>query len=319
MTPATARRQIVTEALRQWDLEPWALKLRHEGENTVYVLRTPERRLIVRLSGAELQSPVTLRGEMGFIDRCVQAGIHAARPIPTAKGESFARIWAIDERTGRGRERMVTVFEHVPGRRIRPLAMKDQFIFSWGAFLARMHNATDGFQQTRTARRPNWDEIAFQREILSDDLRRRRWFRDEWDACQKWLQRLPQTEQGLIHADVHEGNFKVYRGEFYLFDFDDSCVCWYAYDLAVNLLRFASVTERDRMERFRSQLLAGYRSVRPLSIEWEHHIEGLIRVRRLWTVNWLTMRSDIPRLRRFYDDYLIRLRHIVANQAALPK
>ncbi|MEO6392367.1 MAG: phosphotransferase, partial [Pyrinomonadaceae bacterium] len=246
-----ARRQIVTEALRQWGLEPLALKLRHEGENTVFVLRTPERRLIVRLSGTELQTPVTLRGEIRFIERCVEAGIHAARPILTIKGEPFARIPTIDERTGRKRERMVTVFEHVPGRRIRPLARKDEFIFNWGALLARMHNATDGFRQTRTARRPNWDEIAFQREILSDDLRRRRWFRDEWDAGQKWLGRLPKTEQGLIHADVHEGNFKVFRGEFYLFDFDDSCVCWYAYDLAVNLARFVSATDRDRFETFR--------------------------------------------------------------------
>jgi Ser/Thr protein kinase RdoA (MazF antagonist) len=214
---------------------------------------------------------------------------------------------------------MVSVFEHVPGRRIRPLAMKASFLFEWGAFLARMHNATDGFQQTRNARRPNWDEIAFQREILSDDLRRRRWFRDEWTAGQKWLRRLPKTDQGLIHADVHEGNFKVYRGELYLFDFDDSCVCWYAYDLAVNLSRFVSATERERLEIFRVQLLAGYRSVRPLTAEWERRIDGLVRMRRLWIANWLTMRNDIPRLRRFYDDYMIRLRFIVANQPSLFK
>jgi Ser/Thr protein kinase RdoA (MazF antagonist) len=315
MNSSTTRRRLGLDALEQWNLRPDAVQLRHHGENSVYVVRTDGQKLIARLSGTDLQNPVSVRGELRFIVRCAEKGINVARPIPTEGGEPFARVPEMDPVTGKKRDRMITLFPFVPGRRVGRKGMTDRLVFRWGETIAQLQNATDGFRQTRLARRPRWDGINFQSEILSDDLKRRRWFTEEWEACQAWMHALPETEFGLIHADVHEGNFKVHRGELYLFDFDDSCVCWYAYDLAVVLVRFPAAADREWLKGFRANLLAGYRSLRPLTEEWERRIPGFIRMRRLWIANWLTMRGDIPRLRRYYDDYMLRLSFMVARES----
>lgn len=314
MTSSTTRRRLVLAALEQWDLKPDALQLRHHGENTVYVVRSGAERLIARLSGTDLQTPVSVRGELTFVEHVAQRGIHAARPIPTSSGELFAQVLEKVCETGKTRKRMMTLFPYVPGRRVVPAKMTPEMHFEWGAFIGRLQNATVGLRQTRTARRPRWDEINFQARILSEDLSRRRWFVEEWEAVQNWMQSLPKTEFGLIHSDVHEGNFKLHRGEFYLFDFDDSCVCWHAYDFAAVLLRVKGNHGATWWAQFRAQLLAGYRSVRPLSEEWEGRIPGFIRMRRLFVANWLTTRADVPRLRKFYDDYMLRLRFAIVRE-----
>jgi Ser/Thr protein kinase RdoA (MazF antagonist) len=314
MNQSTARRRLVLQALEQWKLKPDALTLRHHGENTVYVARRGKKKLIVRLSGTDLQNPVSVRGEVRFIELCANNGIHVARPIATIEGKTFARVPEKESDTGRKIERMVTLFPFLPGRRLGRSGMTESLVHQWGATIARLHDLTENFRQIQTARRPRWDEIIFQRELLSDDLANRPWFQEEWDMGMAWMHSLPASEQALLHADVHEGNFKVHRGQIHLFDFDDSMVCWRAYDLAVVLLRFGPSTDREWLAQFRRHLLNGYRSVRPLSDEWEARIDGFIRVRRLWIANWLTMRSDIPRLRRYYDDYMLRLRFMMVRQ-----
>jgi Ser/Thr protein kinase RdoA (MazF antagonist) len=314
MNPVTERRRLVLEALHQWNIAPDWLRLRHHGENTVFEVRNGGERLVARLSGIDLQNAVTVRGELRFIDHCLAQGINGVAAMPTANKQPFAQVRELDDTTGTKRVRIVTLFPFVPGRRVGRKGMTDRFVFHWGELIARLHDATVGFRQTARARRPNWDEIIFQRQLLSAELGRRPWFREQWEAGQEWLATLPANELKLIHADVHEGNFKVIKGQIHLFDFDDSFVGWHAYDLAVVLLRFTGATEREWLDRFRANLLDGYRSVRPLSDEWEARIPGFIRVRRLWIANWLTMRGDIPRLRQYYQDYMLRLRFMVMRE-----
>jgi Ser/Thr protein kinase RdoA (MazF antagonist) len=314
MNSTTGRRRLVLEALEQWNINPDAVRLRHHGENTVYEIRCGSDRLIARLSGTDLQSAISVRGELRFIDRCANYGLHVARAIPTTKGKPFALVPEVDPESGKKRDRIITLFPFIAGRRIGQKGMTEQLVFHWGNTIAQLQNATDGLRQTKQARRPRWDEIGFQRELLSNTLAEKSWFREEWEMGMQWMHQLPTSEQGLLHADVHEGNFKVDRGELYLFDFDDSMVCWCAYDLAVVLLRFGPATDRAWLAQFRQNLLAGYRSARPLSPEWEARIDGFIRVRRLWIANWLTMREDIPRLQRYQEDYMRRLRFLVMRE-----
>ncbi|HEX3852874.1 MAG TPA: phosphotransferase, partial [Polyangiaceae bacterium] len=44
----------------------------------------------------------------------------------------------------------------------------------------------------------------------------------------------PPESYGLIHADLHTGNFLVSEaGQLCVYDFDDACQHWFSYDLAV--------------------------------------------------------------------------------------
>ena len=67
-------------------------------------------------------------------------------------------------------------------------------------------------------------------------------------VCSKgWLDSLPKDDDcyGLIHADIHQGNFFVDENDnITIFDFDDCHYHWFAYDLAVPLFGLA-ISLRD--------------------------------------------------------------------------
>jgi Ser/Thr protein kinase RdoA (MazF antagonist) len=59
----------------------------------------------------------------------------------------------------------------------------------------------------------------------------------EYSRLIKWLSGHPQDRDtyGLIHGDFGPTNFRYRNGSLTVFDFDDSCYHWYAYDLAVTI------------------------------------------------------------------------------------
>ena len=165
-----------------------------------------------------------------------------------------------------------------------------------------MYEATKGYKQTKAARRPVWNEVRFQGQPLIGDLVHTAWFKREWKHCEAWLYNLPQEDFGLIYTDAHEGNFKVHNGEIKFFDFDDSCVCWHVYDLAVIFLRFDRDKDKGWVHLRKRAMLEGYRSVRPLSEIHEKRIDSFIRARWLWAIAWFNMRLHVPRLRKMYGE-----------------
>jgi len=98
------------------------------------------------------------------------------------------------------------------------------------------------------------------------------------------LHRLPTPPEsyGLIHADLHTGNFFVSEaGELRVFDFDDACQHWFSYDLAVvikHLSRQFTPVERNRIFDL---ILAGYGRVRALPVGLQTELPLLLRLRNI--------------------------------------
>ena len=106
-----------------------------------------------------------------------------------------------------------------------------------------MHRLTRAYHPpTRWHARPQWDD-----PIMLVD---RAWLpQSEATGCQKyaeivdWCRTLPQDDvnYGLIHFDVHAGNFFVDgAGTLTLFDFDDCHYNWFANDIAIVLFYMQS-------------------------------------------------------------------------------
>jgi len=87
---------------------------------------------------------------------------------------------------------------------------------------------------------------------------------------------LPRERDGfgLIHADLHSGNFLVDEasGEITVFDFDDCAYGWFGMDIAMSLLDMLVLYPGPDREAFAARylraFLADYRSENPLSAFW---------------------------------------------------
>jgi Ser/Thr protein kinase RdoA (MazF antagonist) len=99
---------------------------------------------------------------------------------------------------------------------------------------------------------------------------------------------------GLIHADIHQGNYLFERGNVRLIDFGDCGWGHYLYDLAVTLSEVAAL---PRYRELRAALVFGYRSVRALPAEQEVMIDDFILLRQAQNLAWFVTARDDPKYR----------------------
>jgi Ser/Thr protein kinase RdoA (MazF antagonist) len=136
------------------------------------------------------------------------------------------------------------------------------------------------------------------------------------------LHTLPRTEDafGLIHNDFNDGNFCVdyENGDITVFDFDDACYGWFAYELASAWEGFVGWTmfladagaRRERMEHMYAQVLLGYNREHTLSEYWLDKLPFFLKVVEMERLlirleYWHENRVPIPQYDQEELNYLI--------------
>ena len=97
------------------------------------------------------------------------------------------------------------------------------------------------------------------------------------------------TTYGLIHADLVPENLINDRGELSLIDFDDAGHGWHLFELATALYFHLGA---PAWERIRAGLVAGYRSVRPLTPDHEALIPLFLFLRGTTYLGWIQSRPE---------------------------
>lgn len=108
-------------------------------------------------------------------------------------------------------------------------------------------------------------------------------------ASQKLIEQvreLPEDDDafGLIHVDLHHGNFYVHEGRIIAFDFDDSRYDWFAHDLAVPLF-YALLDKRlvdgrkDFDRYFMERFMSGYNEEYRVDARWLDSIPLFLKMR----------------------------------------
>ena len=97
------------------------------------------------------------------------------------------------------------------------------------------------------------------------------------DLLTQQMRHLPRDADafGLIHADIHVGNYHLHDDEIWLYDFDNCVESWHAADLATLWFFSLMRTSGSDLEIWQSAsgpmlkaILDGYRQVRPLNEFW---------------------------------------------------
>lgn len=253
--------------------------------NFVYESSLDGRPVILRLTEPSHRSATELAAELEWMDYLSRGGLRLAAPLRARDG-SFVR-----ELPG---PFLACVFVKAPGGPLSGLS--PELIRGWGRYLGRMHKMTRGYRPAGEPRQ-EWDEdyllgAALRSHDENDVLPYRR-----LNELLEWLRSLPEgpDEYGLVHCDLHQGNFFVHENEITAFDFDDCCRHWFAYDLSQPLFSILHACEDEGLEYapLESAFLEGYALENELAPIWLKRLPAFMQYRAALIYHWIeTAKSD---------------------------
>lgn len=252
MKPKNEQLKILMSA---WDFSGEILFVR-KVENWIY--KIPSEGVFVRFSESSHRSKEQVESELDWLNHLQEQSVLFAHPIKSKSGHFVDRIG----------DYTVSVFEEVKGKSLSKLSdFTEQIMKNWGKVIGEMHLATQSYERNNSIlKRREWFEDQGYIKIpqnLKGDLG----LSKEFVKLEKYLNSLSATKEnyGLIHADLHHGNFFVNdSNEIVSFDFDDALYHWFAYDLAVPLftleLSFQMEDVKLDKECLRNHFFEGYKS-----------------------------------------------------------
>lgn len=255
----------LSEFLRLYDL---GALVSHEGiaqgvSNTNYHIFTDRGRFILTLFEPRRVVEGDLPFFFAFSEHLSEGGVQTPRALPDREGRSIGRLAG----------RPAVILNFLEGKDIAKEQISAAHCSSFGAGLARMHVAAQGFSQRRSnsmgpekwaslARKIGEGAEGFEAgltTLIAGELH---------DLMAVWPS--PQGEAlvpfGAIHADAFPDNVFFKDGEMSaVIDFYFSCTDYYAYDLAIAINAWCFLPDfRFSAERYEA-LISAYQEVRPLN------------------------------------------------------
>jgi amicoumacin kinase len=184
-----------------------------------------------------------------------------------------------------------SLFSEVKGEAIR--VQSEEFnsvlFYSWGKAIGQMHACTKAYEPKEgIQKRPQWheEELLQVEKYVSEEDHLIVQYSKELIRQIKYLP-IEKDNFGLIHTDVHSGNF-FYDGEtINVFDFDDCCYHWFASDIAIPLYYSILYGWMDKREQereefaqyFMNYFLKGYTEVNVLPNGWKEQLPLFLKLR----------------------------------------
>jgi len=247
------------------------VSLQSEGfQNIVVTFKLDENQYVARLSTKKKE---WIKAEIEWLDYLQDNGIRLAAPV------QFSGVDKIIEITMNRERYFLSFFQHTGGQPVNVLDSSEwngEFFFRWGRLIASLHNIGG----------PSLDlpEGGVNKEF--DE----KWLNDWYELLNAQLNNFPKTSSnyGLIHNDLHQGNFHIADGEIVLFDFDDSAYQLFAQDLAVSIYHALWTGTSfhpewgDFPNYFLTHFLNGYLSEGQLSEDMYGQLLILLQMRELF-------------------------------------
>ncbi len=247
----------------------------------IYEVRQGADRRILRITHSLHRDAAAIRGEVDWLDYLAGYGVSVAYALPSLSGEMV-------EVLGEGEEYFcATSYIFAPGSSPRLADWESGLMVDVGRLVGRMnHLAKSYLPRDPRAARPHLlqDIQGFERFLPPSEEAVAEKYRQLLSA----LHELPTGRDvyGIVHQDVHGGNFYIENGKITLFDFDDTLYGWYAYDLAMAffyVLPHDCSTPAD-LAFARSafaQLMQGYSQESSLGERWLREIPRFLKLREI--------------------------------------
>lgn len=254
------------------DFENYAFEVYQNGETK-----------ILRVTHSSHRSQKELESELDWIQYLHGCGISIPAVFLSPNGKTVEAVEAEDSTF------YASLFEKAPGNPVKIDDFSKKLFRIWGKVTGKMHRFTKEYQPGANIQpRSHWNEndlVQLQYYYPEEDKK-------ALDAASKVLaeiEKLPKTKDsyGLLHTDIHSGNF-FYDGEsIHIFDFDDASYHYFASDIAIPLYYatnskhyYDSKEERNEFAKgFIKAFLEGYREENELPQECLETIPLFLKLR----------------------------------------
>jgi Ser/Thr protein kinase RdoA (MazF antagonist) len=272
---------ILEEALRRYGIHKDEVQLLEGFESYIYEVSQRGTKRILRIGHSLHRDAAAVRGEMDWLHYLAGQGVSVIHPLPSLNGE-------LVEVLGDGDEYFLACsLSYAPGHPPTKEDWQAGLMVSVGQLIGRMHSLARAYRPSDPrARRPSVQEdmAGFERFLPPGEEA----IAAKYRQIVGDLRSLPiePDSYGMIHQDVHGGNFFVQDGQITLFDFDDCIYGWFAYDLAMALLYVLPLdcTGAEDLAfagRAYRELLEGYRREYSLDPAWLQTIPRFMKLREI--------------------------------------
>lgn len=271
---------VAQHALEQYRLGQFSLEYINHSENVTYKITAEDGQdYVLRLHTPRLAEmgrhgadPAVVRSELLWLAALHHNGLPVQRPIENAAGELVTQVAMED-----GARINCTLLAWIPGEVFTREMETEETAAQMGELVGKLHLHSSRWRRPRGFIRPRRDADYFDAclDLLHPAVTDGRISHSDFNELVAALEKLkalmrkrPKTRQseGLLHGDLHRGNFIYNDGSIGLIDFSLCCFGSYMFDLGI-CLSGISPTLHDIF-------LVNYDRFFPLPARFEELIEG---------------------------------------------
>lgn len=252
---------------------------------------------VLRLTHSSHRSKKEVEAELDFLRYVAENGAKVAGPLYSTFQNLVEEIVAED-----GTFFFASLFTYAKGEQVKGEESPywgEPFFEAWGKAIGQLHRLTMNYRKTDY--RDTWeeDESSIVNELEDEKVKAIA------AVLMGEVKALPigRGTFGLLHGDIHPGNFHYDGKELTIFDFDDATYNYFIHDLAMVLyysVLFTPWTVEEKTEFARKQLQVlrkGYEYEHRLLDTWYESLPLFLRLRDIGLYGTLQKKfkgKDIP-------------------------
>ncbi|WP_216828168.1 phosphotransferase enzyme family protein [Alkalihalobacterium elongatum] len=283
-----------------------------EGENS------KGDKVILRLTHSSHRTKDQIESELNWLTYLHKHNAPVCVCLPSNNGNVVETIKAHDTAF------YASLFEKAPGGpvKVHDISFNDKLITKWGETIGCFHRLTINYSRPNSiAKRP--DLVEEYDKQFAPFLPKEQKLQEKVSEVLQAVKALPKTLEryGLIHSDVHSGNFfyNQLTNKIVVFDFDDCSYHHLISDIAIPVYYSSWLKHDNQLDRnnfsheFLMHFLKGYQLERSLHLESLKHLPLFLKLRDCELYGVFHKKWDIANLNEKQQNLLDEIYERIMN------
>ncbi|SUM53571.1 homoserine kinase [Staphylococcus epidermidis] len=314
---------ILKEAAKLYGFKLNNINIISEAENYVYEYSKNDQKYILKVTHTLRRSINYILGELEWINYLDSKGLNLSVPIRSLNGKYIEEI-KCNNKSGCF---LIRSYEKAPGKKVDKEDWNEKLFYHIGQHMGKMHRFTKEYKVSDLKyKRQEWyeeDQLNLNKYIPENQTI----VLKKAEELMEKLKKLPtkKDDYGLVHADMHHGNFHLDNNEIITFDFDDIGYNWFINDISIllyNVLWYPAIPYNNKEEfvgNFLNSFLDGYFNENTLSKLWLDSIPDFLKLRQILIYGLLHQMLDLENLSKDEEIMLKEIRFDIENDVPITK